>query len=159
VPVQQSLGSTPHYAIVTIERHLEMKGAESAARRADVILFNYRTNETVSAVVNLAGTPRVDAFRVTRDLPPPLGAEEVETARQLALANTGVRTRLQSAGLADSDASLIVTHLFGRAEDATDACATNRCVFLFFNTRTAFLFAAAVDLTDSSVRTIVTPER
>lgn len=156
--VRQSLGGNPYYAIVNVERHIESKGAP-AGRRADVILYNYTTNETISAVVSLAAPPRVDALRVTRDLPPPLGAEEADAAKQLALADAAVRTRLQTAGVAASDPALIVTHLFGRAEDTRDPCSTNRCVVLFFNTRTAFLFSAAVDLTERRVRTIDAPER
>lgn len=157
--VRQSLGANPYYAIVNVERHIESKGARPAGRRADVILYNYTTGETISAVVSLAAPPRVDALRVTRDLPPPLGAEEAEAAQQLALANTAVRSRLQTAGVAVSDPSLIVTHLFGRSEDANEACSRNRCVVLFFNTRAAFLFSATVDLTERRVRTIDAPER
>ncbi len=157
--VRQSLGASPRYAIVNVERHLEAKGAAPAGRRADVILYNYATSETISAVVSLAGTLRIDALRVTKDLPPPLGAAEAETAKQLALANATVRTRLQAAGLSDSDPTLVVTHLFGRAEDPRDPCSRNRCVLLFFNSRTALLFSAAVDLTENSVRAIDAPER
>ena len=156
--VRQSLGGSPYYAIVNVERHIEAKNAP-AGRRADVILYNYTTGETISAVISLTAPPRVDALRATRDMPPPLGAEEAEAAKQLALANAGVRTRLQAAGVADSDPSLMVTHLFGRAEDARDACSRDRCVILFFNTRTAFLFSAAVDLTVRTVQTIDAPGR
>lgn len=159
VTVREHLGRMPYYAIVNVERHVEQKDATSAGRRADVILYSYATNETISAVVGLAGNPRVDALRVTRDLPPPLGAEEVEAARRLALANAAVRSRLQAVGVADSDPSLIVTHLLGRTEDARDPCSRNRCVVLFFNTEAAFLFSAAVDLTERKVRTIDAPAR
>jgi hypothetical protein len=159
VTVQQSLGSQPYYTIINVERHNEPKGTTAGGRRADVILFNYTTNETISAVVNLAGTPRIDALRVTKEPPPPLGTEETEAAKQMAFANPAVQARLQVAGVAASDPSLIVTHLFGRAEDTRDVCSRNRCVVLFFNTAARFLFPAVVDLTARNVRIVDAPER
>ncbi|MGH9198843.1 MAG: hypothetical protein ACRD1T_24335 [Acidimicrobiia bacterium] len=152
--VRQSLGSNPRYVIINVERHNEDKSLVTGRRRADVMLYNYTTDETTTAVVNLAGTPAIDAIRVTKDMPPPLGAEEVETATQLALANSAVQSRLQSAGVAGSDPQLIVTHLFGRTDDTSDPCSKNRCVLLFFNTESAFLFSAAVDLTERRVRSL-----
>jgi hypothetical protein len=160
VTVRQSLGSQPYYTIINVERHNEPKGTTSSGRRADVILYNYTTNETISAVVSVAGgSPRIDAMRVTKDPPPPLGADETEAARQMALANPAVQTRLLGAGVAASDPSLIVTHLFGRTDDTRDPCAKNRCVLLFFNTPAQFLFPAVVDLTERKVRVIDAPER
>jgi hypothetical protein len=157
--VRQSLGARPYYTIINVERHIEPKGVTAAGRRADVMLFNYTTNETISAVVSVAGSPRIDALRVTKDPPPPLGVEETDAARQMAFANGAVQARLQGAGVAASDPSLIVTHLFGRAEDTRDVCSRNRCVVLFFNTRAQFLFPAVVDLTERTVRIVDAPER
>src|SRR6185295_14296441 len=87
VTVRQSLGSQPYYTIINVERHNEPKGSASPGRRADVILYNYTTNETISAVVSVAGNPRIDALRVTKEPPPPLGPDETEAAKQMAFAS------------------------------------------------------------------------
>jgi hypothetical protein len=152
--VRASLGGPSQYAIVNVERHSEGKGRSAVRRRADVMLYNYRTRETISAVIDVAGGPRVDALRVTTSPPPPLGVEEVGTATRLALASAAVQARLQVAGVSHTDPSLIITHLFGRVQDPRDRCAVDRCVVLFFNTDAAFLFSAAVDLTDKTVRAL-----
>ena len=157
--VRQSLGSQPYYTIINVERHNEPKGVAPPGRRADVMLYNYTTNETITAVVSVAGSPRIDALRVTKEPPPPLGADETEAAKQMAFANPAVQTRLRDAGVAASDPSLIVTHLFGRTEDTRDPCAKNRCVVLFFNTPAKFPFPAVVDLTERRVRVLDAPER
>jgi hypothetical protein len=157
--VRQSLGSQPYYTIITVERHNEPKNAPSPGRRADVVLYNYITNETTSAVVSIAGAPRIDAVRVTKDVPPPIGVEETEAAKQMALANPAVQARLQGASLAASDPSLIVTHLSGRSENPGDPCSKNRCIVLFFNTPTQFLFPTVVDLTERRVRVVDAPAR
>jgi len=152
--VKASLGETARYRIVNVERHEEAKAvAVTAPRRADVVLYNYTKDQTISAVVRLAGNPQVDDLTITTEYPPALSPEELEEARQLALADPAVQAKLQLAGVSDTGAdSLIVTHLYGRAIDGQDACFTHRCIALFFNTKEALLFTATVDLSAQRVQ-------
>jgi Cu2+-containing amine oxidase len=140
--MRQAIGISSSYRIVNIERHEEDKGiAAVGARRADVIMYNYATDETITCVVNLGSNPQVDTIIITRDVPSALSPEEVDEAKRLALADPIVRARLGSAGIAER--SLIITFLLAR--DAP--CSTHRCLMLFFNTQDAALdITVVVDL-------------
>jgi Cu2+-containing amine oxidase len=149
--VYQAMGISPQYRIVNIERHEEDKGiAMTGARRADAVMYNYTTDETISCVVNLGANPRVEAMKITKNLPSPLSPEEVDEAKQLALADPSVQARLGSAGIAED--SLIITHLLARAVQQDAACSTHRCLMLFFNTQEAVLdINVVVDLSAQRV--------
>jgi len=150
--VKEHLADNARYRIVTVERHDEHKSEVGRRlRRADVVLYNYTKNETISAIVRVAGTGQVDALRVGTGSQPTLSSEETDEAQQLALAQPAVQSKLRSAGVNDATKGLIITHLAGRALDQPDACATDRCVTLFFNTTDALLFIAVVDLTTQHV--------
>lgn len=144
----QYLGGNSRYHFVNIERHEEDKSvAGTAERRADVVLYNYTKDETVSAVVRVGTSPRVDAMQIIRDRSPGLSPEEVEEAKQLALADPGVQMKLTAAGISEiANGSLIITYLFAQASDKADACSTHRCVLLYFNTREVALLSVVVDL-------------
>ena len=140
-----------------VERREEDKDVRTGQRRtgqrrADVVLYNYDTNETISAVVILApGPQRVADLAVIRGQPRGLSAEEVQEAQQLALAHPAVQAALQAAGLAGRESELIITHMHVRAA-APDRCSTHRCVALSFNTRDAVLgIEPVVDLTTGDV--------
>jgi Cu2+-containing amine oxidase len=134
-----SLATGKRVETVVVERyHDEDKGARSSDQRAHVVLYNYETSETVSAIVSL-GSLRVESMSVVKDQPPGLGPAEIERARQVALAHPTVRARLQAAGMAGREHELIITHLLVRAVAPGDPCFTRRCVALFFNTRTDVL--------------------
>jgi Cu2+-containing amine oxidase len=150
--VGQYMGVRPRYRIVNIERHEEDKGMDTTGgRRADVIIYNYTTDETISAVINLGPNPQVDAIKVTKDLPPALSPEEVEEAKRLALADPAIQAKLGAAGI--SEKSLLITHLLASAVQKNDACSTHRCLMLFFNTPDAVLdIKAVVDLSAQRVR-------
>lgn len=124
---------------VLVERREEEKGAPSGRRRADVVRYNYDTKETISAVVTLGPEPQVDHLTVTRGQPPGLGTEEIEEAKQLALAHPTVQAELRAAGQAGRESELIITHIRVQAATRGDPCSTDRCVVLFFNTRDAVL--------------------
>jgi Cu2+-containing amine oxidase len=132
--VQQNLANTARYRIMHIVRHEEDKAIQGTAeRRADVLLYNYTTDQAVSAVVRLGDTPQVDAMQILNNVEPPVTPEEVAEAKQLALADPGVQARLRAAGLTeDATKSLIVLDLPAAALDQGDACSTHRCVALFF---------------------------
>lgn len=148
----RSLAGSQRVRTILIERHEEDKGAPTGKRRADVVLYNYDTNETTSAVVTLGPLPGVEYLTVTRDHPPGLSTQEVEEAKQLALAHPTVQARLRAADLAGREHELIITHLLARAAAPDDPCSTHRCVALFFNTRDAVLdIKPVVDLTTEEV--------
>jgi hypothetical protein len=137
---------------VLVERHEEDKDAPTGQRRADVVLYSYDTNETITAVVTLSPRPRVENLMVTQGQPGGLSAQEVAEARQLALAHPAVQARLQAAGLAGREDELFITHILARATAPGDPCSTHRCVALFFGTRDAVLgIQPIVDLTTGEV--------
>jgi Cu2+-containing amine oxidase len=137
---------------VSVERHEDDKGAPPGQRRADVVLYNYDTNETISAVVALDPRPRIEHFTVTPDQPPGLGTQEVEEAQQLALAHPTVQAELREAGLAGRESEFLITHIRVQAAAPGDPCSTDRCVALFFNTRDAVLdIQPIVNLTTGEV--------
>ena len=137
---------------VSVERHEDDKGAPTGQRRADVVLYNYDTNETISAIVALDPMPRIEHLTVIRDQPPGLGIQEVEEAQQLALGHPTVQAELQAAGLAGRESDLLITHIRVQAAAPGDPCSTDRCVALFFNTRDAVLdIQPVVNLTTGEV--------
>jgi Cu2+-containing amine oxidase len=148
--MRQAIGISSSYRIVNIERHEEDKGiAATGGRRADVIMYNYATDETISCVVNLGSNPRVDAMKITKDLPSALSPEEVNEAKRLALADPIVQARLGSAGITEHP--LIITYLLARVQ-TNPACSTHRCLMLFFNTQDAALdINVVVDLSAQRV--------
>jgi Cu2+-containing amine oxidase len=119
---------------VSVERHEEAKGTSAGERRADVVLYNYDTNETLSAVVTLGPRQRVEELRVAPDQAPGLGVQEVEEAEQLALANPIVQAELRAAGLTGREQELHIAHIMAQAVSPDDPCSTDRCVVLFFST-------------------------
>jgi hypothetical protein len=124
---------------VTVERHEQGKDAPAGQRRADVVQYNYDTNETVSAVVSLGARAQVEDLVVTQGPPIGFGRQELEEAQQLALAHPTVQAELRAAGLAGREGELLITHMQFQAVDADDPCRTDRCVVLFLNTRDAVL--------------------
>jgi len=147
------LASDQRVRTVYFERRVEDKGAPSGQRRADVVLYNYNTNETISAVVALSPRQQIEQLTVTQGQPPGLGTEEVAEAQQLALADPAVQAELRAAGLAGRESELIITHIRVRTDAPDDPCATNRCVLLFFNTPDAVLrLQPIVDLTTGEVQ-------
>jgi Cu2+-containing amine oxidase len=138
--------------VVSVELHEEDKRAPAAARRAEVVTYNYDTDETTAAVVALGNNPRVERLVVKKGIQPRLSVDEVEEAKRLALADPAVQAQLRRAGVAGREGELIITHLQVKAVDARDPCATHRCVLLSFHTRSAVLYInAVVDLTDRRV--------
>ena len=81
----------------------------------------------------------IDELAITPDQPPGVGTQEVEEARQLALADPNVRAALRDAGFSGRERDFIVTYIRVQAAAADDPCSTDRCVALFFNTRDAVL--------------------
>jgi Cu2+-containing amine oxidase len=138
---------------VFVERREDDKDAPTGQRRADVVFYNYDTNETISAVVTLGPRPQVEHLTVTPNPPPGLSTQEVQEAQQLALTHPTVQARLQTAGLAGRESELFITHMGVQAAAPSDPCSTHRCVVLFFNTRNAVLnIEPIVDLTTGEVR-------
>jgi len=124
---------------VLVERHEEGKDTPASQRRADVVQYNYDTNETVSAVVTLGAAPQVENLTVTQGPPLGLGQQEVEEAQLLALAHPTVQAELRAAGLAGRESELFITHMQVQAAAPDDPCSSDRCVVLFLNTRDAVL--------------------
>lgn len=142
------------YRILNIERHENSKQATTAVRAANATLYNYTTDETISAVVRLGSNPAVEAIAVTRNLQPSLSDEELLEAKQLAIADPIVQSQLRNSGSSgNSTESLTVTHLLAHSENANDACSTHRCIILFFNTAKAVLpVTPVVDLSAQKVQ-------
>ncbi|MGH6898929.1 MAG: hypothetical protein ACREJ5_20670 [Geminicoccaceae bacterium] len=137
---------------VSVDRHEEDEDAPADQRRADVILYNYDTNETIAAVVTLDPRPQVEELMVTPDQAPGLGTEEVEEARQLALADPTVQAELRANDLTGRERELIITHIRFQTQVPDDPCSTDRCVLLFFNTPEAVLdIEPVVNLTTGEV--------
>jgi Cu2+-containing amine oxidase len=150
--VRTRFARSPRVQTVLVERHEEDKDAPTGQRRADVVLYSYDTNESISAVVTLRPTPRVEHLTVTRNQPPGLSTEEVEEAQQLALAHPTVQAGLRAAGLDGRESELIITHMRVQTAAPGDPCSTHRCAVLFFNTRDAVLdIEPIVDLTTREV--------
>jgi Cu2+-containing amine oxidase len=132
--VQENLRADVRYRVVNVERHEEDKAVGFlGGRRADVVIYNYKTDETISAVVRLGNTAGVAALVITRDLPPALSKEEVDEGKRLALADATVQEKLREAGV-DDTSSLIITHLLAQALNLEEACSSHRCIQFFFNT-------------------------
>jgi Cu2+-containing amine oxidase len=131
--------------VVSVDRH-----EEDDERSADVVLYNYDTEETIAAVVSLEPRPVVAEVAVTPEQAPGLGPEEVEQAQQLALADPTVQAELSAIGVTEGE--LIITHIRFQTELADDPCSTDRCVLLFFNTADAALdLQPLVNLTTAEV--------
>jgi hypothetical protein len=131
--------------VVSVDRH-----EEDDQRSADVILYNYDTEETIAGVVSLEPRPVVEEVAVTPEQALGLGAEEVEQAQQLALADPTVQAELRAIGVTERE--LIITHLRFETELPDDPCSTDRCVLLFFNTAEAALdLQPIVNLTTGEV--------
>jgi Cu2+-containing amine oxidase len=143
---------------VFIERREDDKDVDTGQpradrRRADVVLYNYDTDETISAVVTLGPGPRVEHLAVTPGQPAALGSQEVEEARQLALADPTVQAGLRAAGLLGRESEFIITGLRFQPAVLDEPCSTHRCVVLFFNTRDSVLgIEPIVDLTTREVQ-------
>ena len=117
-----------------------------------MVLYNYDTNETISAVVTLGPRPAVEELTVVPDQPLGLGIEEVEEARQLALAHPTVQEALRASGLTERDRELVVTHIRVQTDAPDDPCSTDRCIVLFFNTQDGVLdIEPVVNLTTGEV--------
>jgi Cu2+-containing amine oxidase len=150
--IRTSLAQSQRVRTVFVERREEDKNAPTGQRRADVVLYNYDTNETISGVVILGPSPSVEHMTITKDQPGGLGTQEVEEAQQLALAHPTVQEQLRAAGLSGRASELIITHIRAQAAALDDPCATHRCVMLSFNTRDAVLnIGVVVDLTTREV--------
>ena len=148
----RSLDRRQRVRTISVERQEEGKRAPAGQRRAYVVLYNYDTNETTSAVVALGPSPRVEQLTVARDQAPSLSPAEVEDAKRRALAHPAVRAKLRAVGLAGRTQELIITHLLAKSASPGDPCATHRCVGLFFNTPDAVLdIHPVVDLTTGEV--------
>jgi Cu2+-containing amine oxidase len=131
--------------VVSVDRH-----EEDDERSADVILYNYDTEETIAAVVTLEPRPVVEEVAVTPEQAPGLGTEEVEQAQQLALADPTVQAELRAIGVTERE--LIITHIRFQTEAPDDPCSTDRCVLLFFDTADAVLdIEPIVNLTTGEV--------
>jgi Cu2+-containing amine oxidase len=131
--------------VVSVDRH-----EEDDERSADVILYNYDTEETIAAVVTLEPSPQVEEVAVTPEQAPGLGTEEVEQAQQLALADPTVQAELRAIGVTERE--LIITHIRFQTEAPDDPCSTDRCVLLFFDTADAVLdIEPIVNLTTGEV--------
>jgi Cu2+-containing amine oxidase len=131
--------------VVSVDRH-----EEDDERSADVILYNYDTEETIAAVVSLEPRAGVEEVAVTPEQAPGLGTEEVEQAQQLALADPTVQAELRAIGVTERE--LIITHIRFESEAPDDPCSTDRCVLLFFNTADAALdLQPIVNLTTGEV--------
>jgi Cu2+-containing amine oxidase len=137
---------------VSVERHEEDKNAPPGQRRADVVLYNYDTDETLTAVVALGPRSVVEELEVVPGQPPALAPQEVERAQQLALADPVVQAELRAAGLDGRESELFITHLLAHPAEPSDPCWSHRCVMLFLNTPDAVLpIEPIVDLTIGEV--------
>jgi Cu2+-containing amine oxidase len=152
------LASDQRVRTVFVERREDDKDMDTGQpradrRRADVVLYNYDTDETISAVVTLGPAPRVEHLVVTAGQPAALGSQEVEEARRVALADATVQAAIKAAGLLGRDSELIVTGLRYQPAVSDEICSTHRCVVLFFNTRDSVLgIEPIVDLTTREVQ-------
>lgn len=152
--VKQNLGNNSRFRILSVERREQPKDAKFATQRgASVTLYIYTKDETMVVAVRLGNNAGVDALVTTRRAQPALSPEELEEAKQLAMANPAVQFQLGKAGLSGRSEDLIVTYLFAKSVNEQDACATHRCVILFFNTPNAVLdVTPVVDLSAQRVQ-------
>ncbi len=148
---------------VYAERQDAKKTASLTPRRADVIFYNYATDQVIRQVVNLE-TDRVEA---TYTLPgqnhqPPVAITEAEAAVQMILAHPILSQELQQAFLQATGEFLLRADqvqpqgiLFvpsdaanTRLADVTRACAQHRCIQLFLQTQYGMIDASnlVVDL-------------
>lgn len=93
------------------------------ARMADVWFYDYTTDEALRVVVDL-DTSNVQELVPLPDQQPPLTAQEIDTATQMALEDLRVQERLP-----DGQTRSLGYLWTG---DATTACQVNRCVLVGF---------------------------
>jgi hypothetical protein len=131
------------------QRHIEDKNApDSGSRKADVLYYDYSTNEVIEVVVDL-NRNAVQETRVTRGVTeqPPPSSVEIKTALQLIFDHPQLGPRLQTAYQEVTGQSLNdVIPLEAKTQggiffpdsaartplgDATADCAQDRCIQLF----------------------------
>jgi Cu2+-containing amine oxidase len=130
------------------------RDAEEVPRMSEVWVYDYEANTAIRALVDLdAGDLQSWS---SRDVQPPLTAEEIDHAGSLALEDERVRERLEERGL-DPDEVQGTARLWTGSSEA--ACPENRCALVGFEDGTDWVheFAVLVDLVDDSVRDIVHP--
>jgi hypothetical protein len=119
------------------ERHERGKGREDGQRRADVYLYDYRTDSTLRRVVNLDHA-RVEETGTTRGSALPPSRNESARAAGIVLADgrlgPGLRETFQRATgrpLSSPDQLQVQGMLFTRGRQAAPQCTGHRCVQLF----------------------------
>lgn len=130
------------------QRHIEDKNADPQSRKADVLYYNYSTNEVIRVVVDL-NSNAVQETKVTRGVAeqPFFTSVEIKAALQLIFDHPQLGPRLRTAYQEVTGQSLIdVSPLEAKAQggvffptsaahtplgDATADCAQNRCMQLF----------------------------
>jgi Cu2+-containing amine oxidase len=154
--VKQYLANDERYRILYIQRHeLEDKSEDlKAARRADILLYTYTKDESLSAVVRLGEKPKVEAMRFLKSEQPAWTREELDEATNLALADGAVQAKLKAAGITGgAKESLSIFHVPAELAGKEDPCAKHRCVALLFQTGGAVVnLHPVVDLSARKVR-------
>ena len=130
------------------QRHIEDKNADPQSRKADVLYYNYSTNEVIRVVVDL-NSNAVQETKVTRGVAeqPFFTSVEIKAALQLIFDHPQLGPRLRKAYQEVTGQSLTdVSPLEAKAQggiffpnsaahtplgDATADCAQNRCMQLF----------------------------
>jgi hypothetical protein len=130
------------------QRHIEDKNADPQSRKADVLYYNYSTNEVIRVVVNL-NSNAVQETKVTRGVAeqPFFTSVEIKAALQLVFDHPLLGPRLRTAYQEVTGQNLTdVSPLEAKAQggvffpdsaahtplgDATADCAQDRCMQLF----------------------------
>lgn len=141
------LADRPSYRVLYSERTPNKQGQP---RAADVSVYRYDTDQAAVSTVNLA-----DGAVVEQALPasymPPLVAEEIAEAAAVARADDRVIAALRAAGL--DVATVGANALLTRGLEPGAACATHRCLKVFFHSadRPVPTFEVVVDLSALNV--------
>ena len=144
--VQQAQASQQRVKFMSAERHDAPKHEQPSQRRADVVFYNYATDQVIRQVVNL----QTHVIEATRILPgeghqPPVIHSEAEAAVQLILAHPTLSQELQQAFLQATGQFLlrasqlqvqgilfVPENLSGTPlSKMTSVCRQHRCIQLF----------------------------
>jgi hypothetical protein len=145
LPADAGDGSAGKVVFVKVELLPEAQ-AQSAERRALVIHYRYRSDETIHTFIDLK---RVDVFHrdVHRHFPTPLAEEEIARAAELARANP------QLARLFEAEKGLQLEYVPTRVTGHGDPLFGHRLVNVLLRSGANYLIAprVVVDLTEETV--------
>jgi hypothetical protein len=123
----EALADQPSYRVMYAQRYVAKE--DGGARAAEVAFYRYDTNEVVLSRVDLASRS-VEQLPAPPGYVAPLLPEEIAEAARVARGDPAVAAQMASSGL-DPEAS-VANGILTTASGTGEACASSRCVRLYF---------------------------